>query len=178
MGGGNAVLFWLLRSGEATLPSETAYDPGAHLSFADVSVNSIVAPRMVRVKLRSSKTDPFRKGVDIFVGRTHNKLCPVEAMQAYLVLGQPKKGFLFKFKDGRPLTKKRFVKAVREALGRAGRNPKDYAGHSFRRGAATTASQRGVDEATIKMGRWESSAYQLYIQMPRERLAAVSAIVG
>ena len=108
MGGGNAGF---LRSGEATLPSETAYDPGAHLSFADVSVDT---PRMVRVKLRSSKTNPFRKGVDIFVGRTHNKLCPVEAMLAYLALGQPKKGFLFKFKDGRPLTKNCFVKAVRE----------------------------------------------------------------
>jgi len=32
-----------------------------------------------------------------------------------------------------------------------------------------------VSDATIKMlGRWQSSAYQLYIRTPREQLAGVS----
>ena len=37
-----------------------------------------------------------------------------------------------------------------------------YAGHSYRIGAATTASLCGIQDSTIKMlGRWQSSAYTL-----------------
>ena len=65
------------------------------------------------------------------------------------------------------LTRGRFVDKVREALDAAGINSKHYAGHSFRAGAATTAAQRGVPEATIKaLGRWESAAYLTYISCP------------
>ena len=54
--------------------------------------------------------------------------------------------------------------------------PKEYAGHSFRIGMATTASHQGVSEATIKMlGRWESSAYLRYIKTPRGQLASISS---
>ncbi len=50
-----------------------------------------------------------------------------------------------------------------------------YAGHSFRIGAATTASYYGIPEALIKtMGRWESAAYLLYIRTPREQLCTVA----
>ena len=42
-----------------------------------------------------------------------------------------------------------------------------------------TASQCGVAEATIKMlGRWESSAYLLYIKTPRDHLASISALMS
>ena len=56
-------LFGLLRSGEISVPSLTAYDPGAHLSVGDVTLDKAVAPTMVQVNIKASKTDPFRKGV-------------------------------------------------------------------------------------------------------------------
>jgi hypothetical protein len=60
---------------------------------------------------------------------------------------------------------------VREALAAAGVDQSAYSGHSFRSGAATTAARQG----TIKMlGWWKTSAYQLYIQTPKEQLAAFS----
>ena len=34
--------------------------------------------------MKASKTDPFRMGVDIFIGRTDNELCPVSAVLAYM----------------------------------------------------------------------------------------------
>ena len=67
---------------------------------------------------------------------------------------------------------------MRAALDCAGLNSSAYAGHSFRIGAATTASKRGIPDATIKMlGRWESSAYTLYVRTPRESLAPIAGVL-
>ena len=147
-----------------TTPSEAGYDPGAHLNYKDICIDNPTNPTLMRVRLKASKTDPFRRGIDIYVGRTYNKLCPIEAMMAYLARRGSGEGFLFRFKDGTLLSKTRFVARVRAALESAGIDKKKYAGHSFRIGAATTASACGLSDATIKtLGRWESSAYQLAI---------------
>ena len=51
--------------------------------------------------------------------------------------------------------------AVRAVLAEAGLVDKDYAGHSFRIGVATTVASQGLQDSLIKtLGRWESSAYQ------------------
>ena len=119
--------FGFLRSGEVTVPSDTAYDEGAHLNFADVAVDSYIDPQMTKVRIKASKTDPFRLGVDIYLGRTRKELCPI----------------LFKFADGKPLTRPHFVTKIREALIQAGVDCLPYSGHSFRIGAATTAAKAG-----------------------------------
>lgn len=171
--------FGFLRSGEVTIQADNAFDPATHITFNDISVDDIQTPSVVKVRLKMSKTDPFHKGVDIIVGKTDNKLCPVSAIMEYLAIRGSSPGFLFKFQDGRLLTKNRFVSYIRDALARAGLDPKDYAGHSFRIGAATTAGALGIPESTIKMlGRWSSSAYLLYIKTPREHLANFSSILG
>ena len=132
-------------------------------------------PKVLKVKLKASKTDPFRGGIDIFIGRTSNSLCPVAAVLAYMVIRGQGPGPFFKFQDGKPLTRARLVTEVKRALTRAGVDCKHYSGHSFRSGAATAAAKQGMGDATIKMlGRWKSSAYQLYVKTPRDQLAAVS----
>ena len=45
--------FGFLRSGEITVPSDTAYDEGAHLNFADVAVDNIQSPTMLKVLIKS-----------------------------------------------------------------------------------------------------------------------------
>lgn len=77
--------FGFLRSGEVTVPSMREYDPEGHLSEGDVALDSQKNPSIVRVNIKASKTDPFRRGVYVFLGRTGNELCPVEAVAAYLV---------------------------------------------------------------------------------------------
>ena len=61
----------------------------------------------MQVWIKYSKTDSFRKGVDL--GQTHNCLCPIMAMMAYLPVRGDTGGPLFHFKDGKPLTRDCFV---------------------------------------------------------------------
>ena len=68
--------FGFLWAGEICVPSDNSYDEGAHLNFNDVSVDSMEKPSSLRIRIKASKTDPFRQGVDIFMGRTGNELCP------------------------------------------------------------------------------------------------------
>ena len=171
--------FGFLRSGEVVVPSDTGFDASQHLSFADVAVDSQERPSYLKVKIKQSKTDPFRKGVEIIIGRTGGPLCPVAAVLAYMARRGPGSGPLFRFCDGRPLTRQRFVLNLREVLQEAGLHPEKYAGHSFRIGAATTAAASGVQDSLIKtMGRWESVAYQLYVRTPRDQLAAVASTLA
>ena len=171
--------FGFLRSGEFTVPDDSSFDPQCHLTPQDVAVDCHHHPSMVRVVLKQSKTDPFRLGVPIFLGRSNSELCPVAAILGYLVVRGFDNGPLFQFADGRPLTRQRLVHHLHKALAAVGVDPGKFSGHSFRIGAATTAAARGVEDSLIKtLGRWESAAYQRYIKLPREKLAEVSAILG
>ena len=170
--------FGFFRAGEitTTCTSTSSYDPRSHLSLDDIAVDNPAAPSILQVHLKVSKTDPFRKGIDVYIGRTNNDLCPVAAMMAYLAVRGNNPGALFRFKDGRLLSRVRFVECIRAALARSGLDQQKYAGHSFRSGAATTAAQCGLNDATIKLlGRWQSCAYLLYVKTPRHILASLSS---
>lgn len=170
------AFFGFLRAGELTIPSDSAYDPSTHLSWGDLAVDAPENPTVLSVLLKASKTDPFRKGITLYIGQVPSDLCPVSAMLAYLLLRGRRNGPLFVFGDGRPLTRQRFVSAVRDALRQAGVDAGRYAGHSFRIGAATTAAARGLEDSTIQtLGRWKSLAYLEYIRIPRQQLASYSA---
>lgn len=168
-------LFGFLRSGEVTVPSLKDYDPEAHLSEGDVALDNLMNPSVVRLHIKASKTDPFRKGVFVFLGSTSTELCPVTAVSAYLAVRGRESGPFFRFVSGVPLSREYLVRRVREALRSKGIDDTKYAGHSFRIGAATTAAAVGMEDSLIKaLGRWESSAYLAYIRIPRERLVSVS----
>ena len=171
--------FAFLRVGEFTVPDDTSYDSGVHLSFGDIAIDDLNIPTVLQVSIKQSKTDPFRNGVTLYIGRTGMDLCPVAAMLSYLELrgGQP--GPLFRLRNQKPLTRPRFVAMVREALRQSGLNEKQYCSHSFRIGAATTAASKGMEDCIIKiLGRWESVAYLQYVRIPRERLASISGVLA
>ena len=173
------AFFGFLRAGEMTVPSDTAYDPSMHLNFSDVAVDDPSSPAVIKVTIKQSKTDPFRKGVDLFVGKTNTDLCPVKALLKYLVVRGTQEGPLFSFQDGRLLTRQRFVEEVCKALQQAGIDQSRYCGHSFRIGAATTAAARGMEDSVIKtLGRWRSLAYLDYVRIPRDQLAQYSCLLS
>ena len=164
--------FGFLTAGEfTTKPGEPPT-----LSPQDVAVDDREHPTLIRIHLKSSKTDPFRHGVDIYLGRTGKDLCPVGALLAFMAARPARQGPLFVYTDGTPLTRDRLVETVRRTLQQARISPAGYSGHSFCIGAATTAAHAGLEDSVVKMlGRWESSAYQRYIKTPRETLAAFSS---
>lgn len=170
------AFFGFLRSGEVTArPGEIPV-----ISASGVAVDSHENISSVKLSLHHSKTDQFGKGVNIFLQKTGTDLCPVAALLQYLEVrprGSP--GALFVHRNGTPLSRERLVGMVREALRAANVDQSHYSGHSFRIGAATTAAKAGVPDYLIKaLGRWESSAYQTYIRIPPESLAAVSLALG
>ena len=108
------------------------------------------------------------------IGRTNGPLCPVSVVLSWLICRGNGLGPLFKEADGTPLSQATFMSIVRQALSKVGIDPKYYAGHSLRCGAATTAAVQGVGDATMKrLGRWHSSAYQVYVRSPLEGLASL-----
>ena len=138
-------------------------------------MDNLSNPQQLRIQLKRSKTDQIGKGTPVFIGKTGEQLCPVAAVLAWMVHRGNAGGPLFHFKDGTPLTQQRFVAELRKALCLIGEDPQKFGGHSFRSGAATAAAQQGIGDATIKLlGRWRSSAYQVYVRSPASSLAGYS----
>jgi hypothetical protein len=63
-----------LWSGEATVPSQSAYDPDVHLSMSDESLDSATDHRAIIVRIKASKTDQFRQGGDMYLTMSFARL--------------------------------------------------------------------------------------------------------
>lgn len=171
--------FGFFRSGELTVPSYTAFDPSRHLAWGDIATDNTLCPTVLKVHLKRSKCDQLGKGIDVFIGRTDDSLCPVVAVLAYMAKRGPTPGPFFTLSTGTPLTKAHFVAKIREALLAVGLPYQHFAGHSFRIGAATTAANAGLEDSTIRiLGRWNSDAFLSYIKIPREQLARFSSTLS
>ena len=172
--------FGFMRAGELMGDRKDGFDPSQHLAFDDVATDNRENPTMVQITLKTSKTDPFRKGVNIVIGATDNDLCPVQALFSYLRMRGGAPGPLLMLKDGSRLTRSYFVSRIRAALSALGYcNTSQYSGHSFRAGAATTAAAMKVEDSIIKtLGRWESAAYLLYVRIPKEELKGISHTIS
>ena len=101
--------FGFLRSCEITVPSDNAYDETSHLSFSNIVVDSFHNPKMLKVRIKASKTDPFSVGVDIFMDKPGNILCRVSAVFQYMVRRGSTRGPFFRFMHGHPLTRTRLT---------------------------------------------------------------------
>lgn len=78
--------FEFLWSREATIPSNAAYHPTVHLSIADVLLDLRADPKMVAIWIKAFKTDPFCKGVSIYLGKTVSEVCPVATLLSYITV--------------------------------------------------------------------------------------------
>ena len=169
------AFFGFFRLGELLLTKSSDFCPHRHLAWGDVAVDSNENPTMIRINLRCSKTDQFGRGASIVLGRTEVDLCPVAAIMSYLAARGEQPGPLFLTTSKVPATKQYFTGQLREVLRTLGLPDDQYAGHSFRIGAATSAACAGVQDSTIQiLGRWQSAVFMAYIKTPQDRLAALS----
>ncbi len=129
----------------------------------------------INLTIKGSKTDPFRKGINLVIGATGSEICPVQSLADYLANANPSTGPLFIYKTGEPLSRTRFTQEIRNLLSLGGFEPSHYAGHSFRIGAATTAASLNIPAWLIKtMGRWSSDCFERYIRTPKHTLINAS----
>ena len=134
------------------------------------------SPQYMLVRLKVSKTDPFRQGQTIVIGKTNSPLCPITAMVAYLNSRplSPDSGPLFTYVSGGLLTREKLTRETRLLISKAGLESREFAGHSFRIGAATTAASANLPPWLIKfLGRWSSDCFERYIKTPPSVLAQV-----
>ena len=81
---------------------------------------------------RRRQTPSFRVGVDTFIGKTGNDLCPIMAVVHYLSMHNGRDSFLFIYRSGKFLTTKNLVVRICNALGSSGIVASNYSGHSFK----------------------------------------------
>ena len=183
----DSIMFWaaitlaffgFMRLGELTCNSK--FNTDTHLMPEDVKFSNENQPTPAMfIKIKESKTDPFRVGHTIVIGGTNTPLCPVLAMKKYLAIRPPQAGPLFVNAVGKPLTKQALTLETRKLLAQAGFNASNYAGHSYRIGAATTAAAAELHSWLIKtLGRWSSDCYERYIQTSSSTLLNVAATLA
>ena len=158
------VFFGLMRVSEFTCSNN--FDPEINLSFQDISFNDSNSIMYVRIK--ASKTDPFRFGCIIRLAAIPgHALCPLAIMKRYLEIRGPRSGPLFLFSDGRFVTRNYVLAFIRITLP----NSDNVNTHSFRIGGASAALSAGASDSLIRvMGRWSSDCYNRYIRISDQQV--------
>ena len=168
-----------LRCGEFTVMRAESFSPATNLTRGAVAfLPTIDAPTHVVLSLPSSKTDPFRKGVSVILAAAPGApTCAVTALRhLFSMHPKPPGAPLFQAADGSAFTRERFLSRLKVLLVTAGLDVSKFSGHSFRRGAATSAVVVGYSNYEIQqLGRWRSDAYRLYIDVPRDRILHLSS---
>lgn len=160
------AFYGFLRCGEFTVHDAKLFDKECNLCLSDISFQSDYAV----LHLKQSKTDPFRKGVDIQLHKLNHEFCPYTALNSYLLLRKAKGFFqsydpLFINESGQALERNFFISKLKHLLDLCGLDSQLYNGHSFRIGAATSAGKNNIEDHLIKtLGRWKSSSYCRYIK--------------
>jgi len=160
-------IFGFMCCGEFSVTGNTDRDSIIPLVVSDISVDSRDDPWIVTIHLQCSKTDQYARGDYLYLGQTYDSLCPVSAILD-LAVHPPSPGPLFILRSGAPLSQRRFISSLREALSQAGISPIGYSGHSLRIGAATTAATLGMSDSLDQIpGQMEIlSVHHLHSQHP------------
>ena len=133
-----------------------------------------------RIRIRQSKTDPFRAGATICLSPVAGDLlCPVAALDQLLASMSYSNGLLFRFQSGSPMTRPKLNHLIQVLSSLSGVHPASYSSHSFRIGATSTAAAAGLPDWKIQaLGRWASECYRRYIRLPTSETNSITAILA
>ena len=115
-------------------------------------------------RLKRSKADREKQGIQIVVAATYDAVCPVAALQRLFSLDpQAPSAPLFTAPGGAAFSSAYAKKTLKSRLTQYGIPNSQLTGHSFRRGTAQHALDSGfADEEIQRLGRWSSEAFRLY----------------
>ena len=165
------AFFGFLRISEYTTPRKTQFDPASTLLRSDVMVGS----RSAHLRLKTSKTDPFRQGVTVRIMSNNTILCPINALQQYLNVRPDTRGPLFIFHNGTYLTRSDINNILKDTSNGAA----NISSHSLRIGAASTAAAMGCPKYLIQsMGRWSSDCFRRYIRISDKTIKHASHAIA
>jgi hypothetical protein len=157
------AFFGFLRCGEFTILNQ--FDPNVNLCLQDISFQQ----GRCTIKLKASKTDPFRQGVMIPLFQRQHTICPVRTLKRYYNIrcstGACLNDPLLVTSEGKPLSRDTFISKLKTIIKQLGLDESRYSGHSLRVGAATAASNARIEDHLIKtLGRWSSDCYTRYVR--------------
>ena len=168
-----------LHCGEFTVLRATSFDPATHLTWSCTSFQPLFeAAHYIVLSLPSSKTDPFQKGVSLYVSAAPGSpTCPIASLKLlYLKDPQSPESPLFVGHDGTPLLCANPLWQLHEDLTQLGFQPAQFSGHSFQRGRASSTAAVGFNDFELQqLGHWRSDAYKLYIEPNKDCLLSLSA---
>jgi integrase len=124
------------------------------------------------IQIPRSKTDQEGRGRTIRIARTPGALCAISALQRWLLKTGINEGPVFrplmrngKLRQGR-ISPGAIASIVKQRIGKVGRDPGSYSGHSLRAGFTTEAARIGTPKWKIKVqtGHLSDSALERYIR--------------
>lgn len=128
------------------------------------------------VIIRKSKTDQLGEGRSIGVTRIFGPYCPVLALEEWLLVRELEGESLF------GLSPPAVAEIAKDAAASLGLDPREYGGHSLRRGFVTSAARAGFDVSTIMRTTGHKSVEQVqtYIETsnPYDRNVGSSLLAG
>jgi hypothetical protein len=151
------------------------FDSSSELLWSDLSVSK----RKVEINLKNPKISSGWSNNVILFAIKKNIFCPIhwvmklERLQKRKSIWKPADP-VFRIRKGKNLTRGTFLKIVKASLAREGKSIKGISGKSFRSGIPSELENfpENFKERHLKtLGRWKSSAYQLYIrkEMPEKK---------
>ena len=117
---------------------------------------------LLECKFTHTKTDQFGEGTKCYILVNDSLTNPAGYLD--VLQGEDPESPVSPWKERALLSR------LRSLLERIGEDPAQYSWHSFRRGGAYRASEKGVQDSVIKKhGRWNSEAYQRYVAVDAVR---------
>lgn len=165
------IAFYTFLRKASLLPRSVSSTDAKYLCHGDLEHDTSAS--IVYITIRHTKTIQFGQRVlrIPISGHSDSPLCPLVAIRNMLdnlPSVQPQTASLFSYctKTGAItcIAYNSFIKHLKHVLSLAGLPPKDYSGHSFRRGGCSFAFKLGIPPLLIKLrGDWRSNAYERYI---------------
>jgi hypothetical protein len=177
-------VFGLFRVGELVVSGKAKF--ARVLRWRHVRLSKDEGFNVLIVYLDGSKTDPFRRGVEVRLCQQDDSLvCPL-AWKERLLRAMRKRGLaptpgaaVFRWADGKSVNRGSFVERGKALANLAGLGAAGFNGISLRKGGASSLALAGAgDLAIMRAGRWRSWCFARYVEESTASLYYQQAAMG